>query len=194
MQGRRRRRRSTADCAQVILRERSQIHRGVPPSAAHVAGQEPRPRARHDGGLASTWRRSERLMPLVRVELFERRLTPAELESRRIGAHDRGAARRSRGSGVKEHTWVIVEVTTPMLGPQRQTVDEEAVEMRHRSSSFTTRASPRNRAEDHRSVGRCAAESSRRGRAHPGVVRAFRPKIGALPARSRASAGIPQPR
>ena len=47
-------------------------------------------------------------MPLVRVELFERRLTP-ELESKPDRPADRDADRRARGPELTDHTWVIVE-------------------------------------------------------------------------------------
>ena len=46
-------------------------------------------------------------MPLVRVELFERRLTP-ELESRLIERMTRRCS-AFEAPELKEHTWVIVE-------------------------------------------------------------------------------------
>ena len=47
-------------------------------------------------------------MPLVRVELFERRLTP-ELESRLIAALTDTLLETLEAPELREHTWVIVE-------------------------------------------------------------------------------------
>ena len=47
-------------------------------------------------------------MPLVRVELFERRLTP-ELESRLIAALTDTLLETLEAPELSEHTWVIVE-------------------------------------------------------------------------------------
>ena len=47
-------------------------------------------------------------MPLVRVELFERRLTP-ELEARLIDRLTETLIETLEAPELKEHTWVIVE-------------------------------------------------------------------------------------
>jgi phenylpyruvate tautomerase PptA (4-oxalocrotonate tautomerase family) len=47
-------------------------------------------------------------MPLVRVELFERRLTP-ELESRLIGSLTETLLETLDAPELRDHTWVIVE-------------------------------------------------------------------------------------
>ena len=49
-----------------------------------------------------------KLMPLVRVELFERRLTP-ELESKLIERMTETLLEVLEAPELKEHTWVIVE-------------------------------------------------------------------------------------
>ena len=51
-------------------------------------------------------------MPLVRVELFERRLTP-ELESRLIDRITETLLEVLEAPELKEHTWVIVEGHSP---------------------------------------------------------------------------------
>ena len=52
--------------------------------------------------------RGEVAVPLVRVELFERRLTP-ELESRLIERMTETLLEVLEAPELKEHTWVIVE-------------------------------------------------------------------------------------
>jgi phenylpyruvate tautomerase PptA (4-oxalocrotonate tautomerase family) len=47
-------------------------------------------------------------MPLVRVELFERRLTP-ELESRLIATLTEALLETLEAPELRSHTWVIVE-------------------------------------------------------------------------------------
>jgi phenylpyruvate tautomerase PptA (4-oxalocrotonate tautomerase family) len=51
-------------------------------------------------------------MPLVRVELFERRLTP-ELESKLIERMTETLLEVLEAPELKEHTWVIVEGHNP---------------------------------------------------------------------------------
>jgi phenylpyruvate tautomerase PptA (4-oxalocrotonate tautomerase family) len=58
-------------------------------------------------------------MPLVRVELFERRLTP-ELESRLIDRLTEALLDALEAPELKDHTWVIVKATTRTAGARRQ--------------------------------------------------------------------------
>src|SRR2546430_6024233 len=76
----------------------------LPISARPRAGPDERPRARRRRRRAA---RGE-VVPLVRVELFERRLTP-ELESRLIERLTETLLEVLEAPELKEHTWVIVE-------------------------------------------------------------------------------------
>ena len=103
---RRRRRRQPRPAAQAVLGGRRHVHGGARAGAARPrAGPRARPRARRRTAARRTWRAE---MPLVRVELFERRLTP-ELESRLIERLTETLLEALEAPELKEHTWVIVE-------------------------------------------------------------------------------------
>ncbi len=107
-------------------------------------------------------------MPLVRVELFERRLTP-ELESRLIDAPDRRAARDARGAGApRAHLGDRRGPRRPPLGPRRQALgrsraDLEPVLNRSRRRARARPAARRGRPRPPRAraAASCARSASR---------------------------------